>query len=468
MEPEMPCRLRRAFSLLGFCAVLIAQTQPLTPPLTGTVEGSVTESVTHKPVAGARVKLQAGERALFAMCDENGRFQFQEVPLGDYPVWADRPSYRPLGDPAKVRISSDKARAQVNVMLQQYGVISGRIADSAGVPLEGARIELLVLREIDPKRLNPYPLGPAKATFGDREIVAEGYATANDLGEYRIVGMAPGNYYLYYASGQHPSYLDPDEHPTYYPQTVHARLAKPVAIGPGQVVPNIDIQAIRQTDVRVSGRYRPAIVSPNPYSFPTKTYLAAWRPDAPEEESSEGFFVDGAFELKNFLPGRYVLEAATIDDRTDPQRPHAVMGGRRTIEVADKDLDGVEVAMQPPVDIPGAVVFGTNCPAVPVSIAPKLDTRLGCFSWLPPMDPKVAAAATGTFALPGLIPGKYTLAITPQPPASSANYGYSVASAKLGDGDVLQAGFELNGQPPGALRIAITCDQPRATQEVVR
>jgi hypothetical protein len=84
------------------------------------------------------------------------------------------------------------------------------------------------------------------------------------------------------------------------------------------------------------------------------------------------------------------------------------------------------------------------------------------------MDPKVAAAATGTFALPGLIPGKYTLAITPQPPASSANYGYSVASAKLGDGDVLQAGFELNGQPPGALRIAITCDQPRATQEVVR
>lgn len=129
--------------------------------------------------------------------------------------------------------------------------------------------------------------------------------------------------------------------------------------------------------------------------------------------------------------------------------------------------------MQPPVDIHGAVVFDKSCLAVPVSIEPSFDTGIASFNQLVrsarlgPIDPQVAGAA-GTFTLRSLIPAKYRLAIHPRGPRTAANLRYSVASARLGDHDVLQEGFELSGEPPGMLRIAIACAGQPGAREVPR
>jgi len=172
------------------------------------------------------------------------------------------------------------------------------------------------------------------------------------------------------------------------------------------------------------------------------------------------YAADGAFELKNFLPGQYVVEAVTSDD-TDFGHSRILLGGQRTVEVRDKDIGGVEIAMRPPLDIQGAVVFGENCPAVPVSIQPQP------FSRIDNIARQTASAATRTFTLGSLIPGHYTLAITPEP-RTTPGYRYSVASATLGGRDILQNGFELTGQPAGVLRISITCGAQPAARGVVR
>ena len=422
------------------------------PPQIGTVDGDVTDTVTLKPISGARVKLKAGERVLFAMCDATGRFQFQEVPFDNYAVSGDRPGYLVAGQPIWARLSADRTRIEVHLTLQPAAVIAGKVTDSAGVPMEAVAIDLLKL-----------PTPPSRTVPGDRQLVAVASASTNDLGEYRFARLAPGSYYLIAHPRPHFDDTDETERVTYYPRALHPASAKSVAVAVGQELPNIDIQFIRQAGVRISGRVVQPADGPRPRSFLVNTDVFARPRDASREDDARlpVSVVNGAFELKNFLPGQYIVEAVTRD-QADFAHPRTLLAGRRTVEVRDKDVDGVEIAMKPPIDIQGAVVFNENCPAVPVSIRAEVSSRFAS------MPPQVASAASGAFTLPNLIPGEYKLTIRPQPAVTTANYQYSVASARLGDREVSQNGFELTGQPAGALQIFIACSAKPAPREVVR
>ena len=441
--------------LLGFCGVLIAQT--------GTVEGDVTDCVTHKPLAGARVKLRAGERVIFGRCDANGRFQLPEVPVGSYSVQADQPGYSGAAQPFRHATPSPGAPgAEVHVSLLPYGVISGRVTDSAGVPIEGVRVELMNLRPINPNQRALPGMASRRIVLGDRELMTGVGVTTNDLGEYRFPGGA-GTYYLRVHPLTNRDGSDETERLTYYPNALRAALGRPVALAAGRQVPNIDIRLIRQAGVRISGTVVQPASSSKGRWFQVSTSVLAWRQDAPDtDEPMLAVSTEyDAFDLKNFLPGQYVIEALE-HDRSDPEHPRTLMAGRRTVEVRDKDLDGVEIPLLPAVDIPGTVVFGESCPAVRVSVVLRADSRMANFA------PQDATAATRTFTLTGLVPGKYALTITPQPTGAATANGYSVVSATLGDREVLRTGFEVTGQPAGAMRISIACGVQPSAREVVR
>src|ERR1035438_2705589 len=109
----MPSPLKRVFPLLGLCAVLSGQT--------GTVEGDVTGGGAKKPIAGARIRLQDGERLLFTRSDENGHFQFLEVSFGSHAMAAQRLGCIPISEGAGTRtatswatLSPDHSRAEVH------------------------------------------------------------------------------------------------------------------------------------------------------------------------------------------------------------------------------------------------------------------------------------------------------------------------------------------------------------------
>ncbi len=228
-------------------------------------------------------------------------------------------------------------------------------------------------------------------------------------------------------------------------------------------MPNVDIQFIRQAGVRISGRVVQPAEGPRPRSFLVNTDVFARPQDASQADNARlpVPVANGAFELRNFLLGQYILEAVTRD-QADFGHPRTLLAGYRTVEVRGQDVDRVEIAMKPPFDIQGAVVFDKDCPAVPVSILAEVSSRFAS------MAPPVTSSASGAFTLPSLIPGEYKLNISPQPSGTAANYRYSVASAKLGDREVFQNGFELAGQPAGALRISIACSETPAPREVVR
>jgi hypothetical protein len=425
------------------CAILLAQASRPLSPQTGAVEGDVTDSVTGEPIAGARVRLVTHNRVTVAKSGADGHFEFRDVPFGVYVVDADKPGCMRSSDSAGqhsadgVDLSASRPSANVHVALLRYAVITGKITDSAGVPLEGATVLVRPTLPGDPRQEN----------------VAS--ATTNDLGEYRVAYLAPGQYAVSAKFNNPFGFQDAAERTTYYPHSLSRESAHPVAAATAQEVSNIDIQVIRQTGVRVSGRLIVPANAPPARSTLVNTDVALFEPDNSWQGASlpRTSARNNAFEFEDVLPGKYTLEAATYDD-TDFGARRMLLDGRRTIEVADRDIKGLEIAMQASIDVPGTVTFEEGCTAVPVSIRLEAGVRsLVSFDRLPEV-----VADTGTFTLRGLTAGRFTPSIHPQ---ASSRPGHTilhfVASATFAGRDVLRDGFELTGPDQGPLKITMAC-----------
>ncbi len=252
----MSVAIGRALPLLGFCAVLAAQSGA------GAVEGDVTDCVSHRPIAGARVKLRAGERMLFTRSDSSGRFQFQEAPAGNLEVTADQPGY--MNASHYVR-----AAGPVHLSLIRYAVVAGSVKDWAGVPVEGVRVELLTLRP------------------GEANMVAAAGTTTNDLGEYRFARLSAGSYYVRAHPRLHYDDSDESERATWFPRALQSSTARAVAVAAGQEVSKIDIPLVRQAGVRIAGYASAPAGNPSGRAVMLHTNVAVWRLDAPREARAQ-------------------------------------------------------------------------------------------------------------------------------------------------------------------------------------
>jgi protocatechuate 3,4-dioxygenase beta subunit len=172
-------------------AVEVAQ-RPVEAP-TGEMAGLVTDAVSQRPLARARVILTASHDVLafnrVLITDEDGRFHFTALPAGDsFVLTASKAGYAvrsagempPLYQPVPMRLATGEIRAKVDVALTPAVLIAGRLRDADGTPLANGLVEA------------------SRAVFegGRRTLVPVADAITNDRGEFRVVGLAPGQYYL--------------------------------------------------------------------------------------------------------------------------------------------------------------------------------------------------------------------------------------------------------------------------------
>jgi len=194
---------------------------------------------------------------------------------------------------------------------------------------------------------------------------------------------------------------------------------------------------------------------------------------------------NGSFDKGAVAPGAYILYAQS-----------GRLSARVSVEVRDRDLNGVNVALSPGVSVSGSVIFegsGVNRQtpgmgalrvammqepivggfrerslAVTAFTAPTVPQADGLFT-VPAPVPQVRALLPGDYRVfvlpflvppagwtdpPATIPGINLLQVTaPQfPPALENNY---VKSIRLGDRDVLRDGLTLEDQPRERLNIVI-------------
>ena len=89
---------------------------------------------------------------------------------------------RPLGQGAPIDVATGQVVARIDAALQLAAVITGRIVDEFGDPVTNVRVAPMRYQFIN----------------GERRIqqAGGGGTMTNDLGEYRIYGLLPGQYFV--------------------------------------------------------------------------------------------------------------------------------------------------------------------------------------------------------------------------------------------------------------------------------
>ena len=408
------------------------------------IEGDVVDSSTGHGIAGARVRIQSGQDvALFATADAQGHFRFAGLGNQRYQVQASFPGFvsamfaAGMSDAAEtVSIGIYHRTAQIRLEMVRYGVITGKVTDPVGVPLAGVWVAALRRYPSGERGQGGCAFGGLGGTEGDYQYVGRLCAQTNDLGEYRLGPLPAGAYYVgadqQMGFGTTPP-PDPAERATYYPHALKPSQATPVEVAEGKEL-HADIQIVRAGGVKVSGRIlglgAAAGLQLSVYAQPLSAGQPSWSAST----------VDGdRFEAPGLLPGSYRFVAGQYipGDFTST----AIAAARRIVDVGTSDLNGVDLTLEPTVDIQGSVVFESGCPAVPVWVAVQGDYRYN-----------LHPGAGGPFVLQHVIPGKYKATAQMEVPSNAY-----ASSVKFGDAEAPRDGFEVTSNTTGPLRITMSC-----------
>jgi protocatechuate 3,4-dioxygenase beta subunit len=405
-----------------------------------TVEGTVVNAVTGEPIRKAQVmpirgggRQQAGPPA-GAITDAGGKFKIVNLDPGQYRLMATRNGYarswfgpRPSGRAAPM-LTLDKGQTLRGVVLKltPAAVISGRVTDEDGEPVVEAQIQALRSRYMN----------------GKRQLLPEGNASTDDLGNYRMHSLEPGRYYVkasYMGArmdlGQEQSYQ-----PVYHPGVPEASQAAPLEVRGGEEARAIDFRLVRSAGVRVRGR----ITNP-PASSRFATVMLT---------SSDGMFgrefqpsrIDpkGNFELRGVAPGAYSLVAIARDRENQ-------LVARMPLQVPETGVEGIEVTLRPGVEVRGTLRMEGGSP--PAADLKTINVVLGGSPGPFAGSQHAEVGEDGSFTIPRVWDGSYRLQVMGLPE------GAYVKAARAGQTDVLAEGLAVvDGVAPGPLDVVVSFD----------
>jgi protocatechuate 3,4-dioxygenase beta subunit len=396
-------------------------------------------------------------QASFASTDGDGHFVISGVPPGRYNFQASKTGYvaqgyRPDGNEGSqtlLDLVAGQKLEKVQFKLRRAAVILGRITDENGEPAVGVQVEALVSKP----GLEGFGAPSLRGQWFPMKVVA-----TNDLGEYRIYGLPPGNYYVaaidsglgdvaatmaavtlasrglaVYGGGVIGSrglVTVSTPHPAlYYPGVTQRSQAQKIRLAAGQEM-RIDIALVTQKTVTVSGR----VLGPNGTPAPQTTVMI--RP-----QNLEGAFssmrsmgttdAQGYFEIKEVMPGSYVAWANGSFEGKD-------LSTEQPLEVAAEDVTGLRLQLGSGHEISGRII---------VPAGSKLDLS----ETVVLLSPGQGLHNTGfaeiredhTFTTADVPPGTYSVMVNNLPD------GWYISSADFGGENVLERGLKLSEATAG-------------------
>jgi hypothetical protein len=275
---------------------------------TGIVRGRVM-STDGRSLSHAQVRLISQQQDFrlqrTASADEDGRFEFADLPAGKFGVMASKTGYSPVGSDESplgsilnsVRpfdLAEGETRERVDVSLVRWGTLAGRVFDELGDPIQGVSVQVLHIRY----------------EAGRRRLVAAGGAAhaTDDLGRYRLYALAPGRYVVSATVGGVASADLPGYTRSYFPGTPNASEAQFVSMAASQDVVGIDFSMSRTRTARVSGKMLNAAGEPT--TGGTVQLMPSQRSTAATSvPAGARIMPNGVFEFTNVPPGQYVIQA---------------------------------------------------------------------------------------------------------------------------------------------------------------
>ncbi len=446
----------RILILGAFVPLAFGQTTQVPPASTGSVEGTVVNASTREPLKKAWVTMrkeggQAPGTTLGNLTDATGRFALKNVEPGRYHLSAERNGFvrqmhgqqGPDSPETILNISPGQAIRDIQIAMIPSAVISGRVYDDDSEAVVNASVTVLKFIYHE----------------GKRELRPAGSAQTNDLGEFRIFGLAPGSYFIsatFAGWGRPPlaggantaSKGSPDDEmgfaPTYYPGSNDLARAIPVEVRAGEELPGLDINLLSTRAVRVRGR----IISPVTGKGEARAWIMLMQRDSKVRSFSASATTSvnnpqGEFEIRGVVPGSYTLIANSFTGEE-------VYQARIPLEVGPSDIDGLIIPLGKGAEIPGRVRWeGAEPSNADHKLRVMLMSREELFMMMGSMkEPK----PDGSFALKNIADGEYRVQL------EGAPEDCYLRSALLGGEDVLASGVSISaGRVPGSLEIVMNC-----------
>ena len=437
--------------LLTLCRGLLSAQQPVEADLeNGSISGVVVDASGGEPLSKARIFLRKPEsrsQPQVTKSGPDGKFLLANIEPGRYRLSVQRNRYSrqeygqrgPNRPGTTLTLQPGQDLRGVVFRLVRAGVIAGRIIDEDNEPMANVRIEAMGFRYFQ----------------GKRQLVPVGRASTDDLGEYRVFGLAARRYWLranyrsafgrwgivnigVMLSGQQSQeYI-----PTYYPGVYESDHAIPIDVTPGSEILGIDIKMRPARTVRIAGSVFNRVTG-----RPARQAMVMLIPRGSSRftfSNSKRTFMrdaDGKFEIQGVTPGEYTLVARFFD-------PSERLGGRRALTVGDRDLDDIRLVVRPGISLPGEIrVEGdaeVDFPELQVFLRPREVTMMGGGSGNVKQE--------GDFVLENVFQDVYDVNV------SGAPEDFYLKAAQLGDEEALEDGLDLTAAEtaPGTLELLLS------------
>ena len=339
------------------------------------ISGRVVSAATGQPIAGARVGSNAADVGLSATTDAQGNYSLNTLSWsGRYVVRASAAGYvdAVYGDdpdlgPLIISTAQGRQPTGVDFALQRGATIAGRVIDDAKEPLVKARVTAVTERWFS----------LAKA----RRYSSYYSAETNDRGEFRLIGLAPGEYAI--AVHDRGSV-------TFAPSTTSLKDARRITVGVGELIEGVAVQSRAGASGSIKGHVV-GVVGAN-----ARIWLRLASPDRIASDVSAPLQLGGSFLLDNLAPGRYSLivrpALAPIHPRSWARQSVLVNAGAETEQIVNL-AEGANITGR----VTGPSPYGRD-----ISLAPLDDLDHPEAARV-----QVRSAADGTFRLQGIPPGRY-------------------------------------------------------------
>jgi hypothetical protein len=281
---------------------------------------------------------------------------------------------------------------------------------------------------------------------GRRQLQQTGFATSNDLGQFRLIDLQPGKYYVEAYPPGAPRMVSDDMisdlgdmtyPPTFYPSGIEPSKAAPQDVKAGSELGGIEIRMKKTASFHIRGEVAGGKGGEGIMMQLNRvgTMQGQGRPVKP----------DGSFDIPEVVPGEYVLTVVVNHEKS-------MEVARETVVVSDRDLDDVKLALQPSLTISGSVsVEGTPDASqhLPfVNLEPADAGRV-----MPIGGAGGPVKADGTFELANLAPQAYNINVQ-----SGGAAGKYVKSIQFAGQDVMNGFIDLSHVRSGEIHIVMGAD----------
>jgi len=340
---------------------------PETKKGTAVIKGRVVTADGARPLRRVQISVSSPElgEPRSVSTGTQGTFEIKDLPAGRYSVSASRAGFlglqfgqrRPGEAGRPVQLGDGQILDRIDFALPRMSVISGRVTDEIGEPLAGVTVFPMQARYFRGRR---------------RMVPVGGMVRTDDTGEYRLIGLTPGDYYVMGTTRDTWTVEGNEKErvgfgPTYFSGTLVVSNAQVVKVTLGREVAGVDFSMVPGRVATISGTAMSSSGAP----LAGESINLSQEFAGPNMSSSFGFAggkvnADGTFTIKDIAPGEYKLAIRTAGDKD-----RLVEGATTVVTVLGADVDGVSLVTGAPGAISGRVVTDDGLsPMAAGSIAP--------------------------------------------------------------------------------------------------